>query len=188
MTRIPADVPDTELVWRLRAGDATALKVLYGRYCGLVYSLAFKMLDNATEAEDLTQEVFLTFWKNEKFDPDRAALSTYLCVMVRSRALNRLKSNDSRQRTLERLQSFEPLELSTPTPLEQASCSEKEETLRDALAQLPEKNRQVLEMNYYQGLSHREISQQLGIPLGTVKTNARKGLMLLRQILGDAVG
>ncbi len=187
MTHIFADVSDSELVERLRNGDSTALSVLYQRYNRLVYSVAHKFLNQPSEAEDLTQEVFLTFWKQEKFDPNRAALSTYLCLMVRSRALNKIKSNDSRQRTLERLQHHMPSEISAPTPLEQVSCQEKEETLQEALAQLPEKNRRILEMNFYQGLSHAEISRRLEIPLGTVKTNARKGLILLRQLLGDRV-
>ena len=188
MVRISADASDTELVGRMRAGDKAALSVLYERYNKLVYSLAIKMLGRPSEAEDLTQEVFLTFWKQEKFDPNRAALSTYLCVVVRSRALNKLKSHSSRQRTLEKLQSARSPELSELTPIERASSLEKEETLRHALAQLPEKNRRVLEMNYYQGLSHTEISRQLEIPLGTVKTNARKGLILLRKLLREAVG
>ncbi len=187
MTHISADVSDSELVQRLRKGDSTALGILSQRYSGLVYSLAIKILNQPSEAEELTLEVFLTFWKQEKFAPNRAALSTYLGVMVRSRALNRLKSNESRQRTLERLQNHWPSELLAPTPLEQASCLEKEETLQQALAQLPDQNRRVLEMNYYQGFSHAEISQRLGIPLGTVKTNARKGLIFLRQLLGDRV-
>jgi RNA polymerase sigma-70 factor (ECF subfamily) len=186
MASISADTPDAELVWRIRAGDSQALSILYKRYSGLVYSLALKMLNQPSEAEDLTQEVFLNFWKQEKFDPSRAALSTYLCIIVRSRALNRLKRNDSRQRILERLQDF-PLELAGLTPLERLSRIEQGETLQQALNQLPAKYRQVLEMNYYQGLSHAEIARQLDIPLGTVKTNARRGLLLLRQLFEEGL-
>jgi len=185
MPRISADTSDMELIRSLRTGNSDALSILYDRYSGLVYSLALKILNQSSEAEDLTQEVFLTFWKQENFDPNRAALSTYLCVMTRSRALNRIKSNQSRQRILEQLKgNLPPTE---PTPLEQASCLEKEETLQEALSQLPEKYRQILEMNYYQGLSHAEISQRLAMPLGTVKTNARRGLILLQQNLGGRV-
>lgn len=188
MTRISANAPDTELIQNLRAGQHDALGVLYERYSNLVYTVALKVLNQPSEAEDLTQEVFLNFWKQEKFDPDRSALSTYLCVMVRSRALNKLASLSSRQRSLDRLQQVTPTTSTTPTPLEQASLAEQEQVLQQALAQLSEKQRQVLEMNYYRGMSHTEIAQSLNLPLGTVKTNARQGLLKLRKQLGDTVG
>ncbi|MGL5082201.1 MAG: sigma-70 family RNA polymerase sigma factor [Microcoleaceae cyanobacterium] len=188
MARISTDASDAELVRDLRAGHQQALSILYERYSGLVYSLALKILNQPSEAEDLTQDIFLNFWKQEKFDPTRAALSTYLCLMVRSRALNKLESFNSRQRTLERLQLTSPSEFAAPTPLEQVSQSEQEQTLRQALNQLSERQRQILEMNFYQGTSHAEIARQLEMPLGTVKTSARQGLIKLRQLLGNAVG
>jgi RNA polymerase sigma-70 factor, ECF subfamily len=188
MARIQPDTPDGELVRLLRDGQQDALGVLYDRYGGLVYTIAFKILNQADEAQDLTQDVFLTFWKQERFDPSRAALSTYLSVMTRSRAINKLHSRSSRQRMSDRLQQVTPVEFSAPTPLEQASLAEQQETVRQALTQLSENQRQVLELNYYKGLSQSEVAQQLGLPLGTVKTHARQGLIKLRQILGDAVG
>ena len=188
MARFSTDVSDAELIQRLRSGQSEALRVLYERYSGLVYTLALRMLSQPSEAEDLTQDIFLNFWKQESFDPNRAALSTYLCVIVRSRALNKIESRSSRKRSLERLQRLTPGEMSAPTPLDQASLVEQAQTVNHALVELPEKQRQVLELNYYQGMSHTEISQQLGVPLGTVKTRARQGLIKLRQRLGDAVG
>jgi RNA polymerase sigma-70 factor, ECF subfamily len=187
MPRIQADTGDAELIRLLRGGEQQALGVLYDRYGGLVYTVAFKILNQADEAQDLTQEVFLTFWKQERFDPSRAALSTYLGVMTRSRALNKLQSRSSRQRMSDRLQQ-NAVEFSAPTPLEQASVAEQQETVRQALTQLSDNQRTVLELNYYKGLSQSEVAQQLGLPLGTVKTHARQGLIKLRQILGDAVG
>lgn len=175
-----------ELIHSLRAGQQDALTVLYNRYGGLVYTVALKLLKQPTDAEDLTQEIFLNFWKQDKFDPSRAKLSTYLCVVARSRALNRISSHGSRQRSLQRLQrSF--LERTNITPLETASLTEQQETVQQALAQLPARQRQILELNFYQGLSHSAIAKQLNMPLGTVKTRARKGLMELREQLGDAV-
>lgn len=187
MARIPTDASDADLIISLRAGHQEALRVLYQRYGGLVYTLAFKMLGQADEAEDLTQEVFLTFWKQEKFDPRRAALSTYLCVITRSRALNKLESRSSRQRSLERLKQLTPPEFSASTPLEHASLKEQEQKVKEALVQLNENQHRILEMAYYQGFSQSEIAQRLGMPLGTVKTHARQGLIKLRQLLGDAI-
>ncbi len=188
MPRIQADTTDAELIRLLRGGQQQALGVLYDRYGGLVYTVAFKILNQADEAEDLTQEVFLTFWKQERFDPSRAALSTYLGVMTRSRAINKLHSRSSQQRMSDRLKQTTPLEFSAPTPLEQASFAEQQQTVRQALTQISDNQRQVLELNYYKGLSQSEVAQQLSLPLGTVKTHARQGLIKLRQILGDAVG
>lgn len=188
MVRIPHDASDVELIYRLRDGQQDALKLLYERYSGLVYTLAVKILGQSTEAEDLTQEVFINFWRRGNYDYTRATLGTYLCVLARSLALNRMKGRGSRQSALERLQVSSIPELTRFSPLEQASLTEQEQTLQSALSQLSDKQRQVLEMNFYQGFSHAEISQQLGMPLGTVKSTARQGLLKLRKLLGKAVG
>ncbi|MEL7085250.1 MAG: sigma-70 family RNA polymerase sigma factor [Cyanobacteria bacterium J06597_1] len=186
MARISPDTSDHELIRELKAGNQVALTVLYDRYGGLVYTVALNILKQPTDAEDLTQEIFVTFWKQDKFDPDRSALSTYLGILTRSRALNRLSSHSSRQRSLERLQGLF-FSRSSSTPLENASLSERKEILQRALAQLSDQQRQILDMNFYQGLSHSEISQQLNVPLGTVKTKARRSLIQLREQLGEAV-
>lgn len=187
MPRLSDQASDADLIEHLRNGRQDALRLLYKRYSGLVYTIAYKMLNRTSEAEDLTQEVFLTFWKQENFDPNRAALSTYLCVVTRSRALNRIKQRGSQQRSLEKLQALPPPELTASTPLENASIEEQQQTLKRVLAQLPDRQRQILEMNFYQGVSQSNIAQQLDLPLGTVKTNARQGLITLRRLLNGAV-
>jgi RNA polymerase sigma-70 factor, ECF subfamily len=187
MDRLSPDSSDIELIHRLRSGSKQALGILYDRYGALVYTVALKILKQPSDAEDLTQEIFLNFWKQEKFDANRATLSVYIGMMTRSRALNRLASRSSYQRSLQKLQWSVPEVSATATPLEKASLVEQQEAVQHALAQLSQQQRQILEMNFYQGLSHSQIAQQLDIPLGTVKTKARKGLMELRQQLGDAV-
>jgi RNA polymerase sigma-70 factor, ECF subfamily len=151
------------------------------------YTIALQILSRSDEAEDLTQEVFLSFWKQNKFDPDRAALSTYLSILVRSRALNKIRSRASQMKALERLKQWTIADSLEPTPLEKASLEEQQQAVRTAMVQLTENQQQVLEMNYNRGLSHSEIAQQVNMPLGTVKSNARQGLMKLRQLLGDAI-
>lgn len=187
MARLSTDSSDIELIHSLRSGSKQALGILYDRYGSLVYTIALKILKQPSDAEDLTQDIFLNFWKREKFDPNRATLSVYICMMARSRALNRLASHGSYQRSLQRLQWSFSEDRSTATPLEKASLVEQQEAVQRALAQLSDRQRQILEMNFYQGLSHSQIAQQLDMPLGTVKTKARQGLMELRQQLGDAV-
>lgn len=190
MARFATDISDIELISSLRDGHQDALTVLYDRYGGLVYTVALRLLKQSAEAEDLTQEIFFNFWKHDKYDPNRAVLSTYLALITRSRALDRIAKQNTQQRSLQRLQAL-PDQGMMPhremTPLEKATLSERQETLQQALAQLKDQQRQVLEMNFYQGFSHREIAQQLNMPLGTVKTRARQGLLELRKRLGDAV-
>jgi RNA polymerase sigma-70 factor (ECF subfamily) len=184
-----APVPsDAELIQSLRAGDQEALGMLYDRYGQLVFTVALSILNRTDEAEDLTQEIFLLFWKKENFQPERASLGTYLSVLTRSRALNKLRSRGSQQRSIERLQRSVYSEFSQLCPLEQATLQEQRQSLQQAITQLPENQQQVLVLNYLQGLSHTEIAQHLNMPLGTVKTNARQGLRKLRQSLGEAVG
>ena len=182
MLSISTDTSDMELIEEIRNGNSDALNILYERYSSLVYSVALKILTQPSEAEELTQEVFINLWTEKKFNPNRAALSTYLCIVARSRSISRIRSKNTHLRTLEKLKINPPM--FPPTPLEKASCLEKQETLRQALKELPQKYHQILEMNYYQGLSHTQISQALEMPLGTVKTYTRKGILLLRQILG----
>jgi RNA polymerase sigma-70 factor, ECF subfamily len=181
-----SSLTDADLCDRLHNADGDALRVLYDRYSGLVYTLACRILSRAEEAEDLTQDIFLSFWTDPKFDANRASLGTYLSLLTRSRALNRLSQRSSRQRSLQRLQIFEDAFPRTSTPLDYASRDEQQRHLAIALEQLSGPQRQVLTLSYYQGLSQSEIAQQLNLPLGTVKTHARQGLIKLRQPLNDA--
>ncbi|MBT9317634.1 sigma-70 family RNA polymerase sigma factor [Leptothoe spongobia] len=186
MARFSTDTSDIELIHSLRAGHQEALAVLYDRYGGLVYTVALRLLKQPAEAEDLTQDIFFNFWKQNKYDPGRAVLSTYLGLVARSRALDRIAKRSTQQRSLQRLQGSIPER--AMTPLENATLSEQQETVQQALSQLKDQQRQVLEMNFYQGISHADIARQLDMPLGTVKTRARQGLIELRRRLGGAVG
>ncbi len=185
---MPQKQTDAELFLALQAGESSALGQLYDRYASLVYSLALKILTDPQEAEDLTQEIFLTLWHRNTYNPNRGSLSSFLTTMTRSRAIDRLRTRSTKHRFLgrwfQKMTSSAPL----PTPFEQASIQERQEQVRKALAQLPQKQRQVLEMAYYQGLSQSEIARELDTPLGTVKTWARKGLLKLRENLKDFMG
>nr|WP_287128256.1 sigma-70 family RNA polymerase sigma factor [Candidatus Cyanaurora vandensis] len=178
--------PDREVFRSLQAGDLTALSVLYDRYGGLVHRLALRVLGNVSEAEDLTQEIFLMLWKNQGYDPNRGSLSNYLLTLTRSRAIDRLRSRSSNLRFLQKWSQNVP----TPptTPFEHAALGERSTQVRAALQELPLNQRQVLELAYYDGLTQMQIADTLNTPLGTVKTRARQGLLKLRQLLQDFVG
>jgi RNA polymerase sigma-70 factor, ECF subfamily len=188
MSQIRSDAADVDLISSLRQGDQHALSILYNRYGGLVYTLALKLLDRRDEAEDLTQDVFLSFWKQEKFDPTRAKLSSYLCLITRSRAIDKLRSRQSEQKSIAKLQQITIPETNLPTPLDSVTQSEEQTIVRQSLLILSEPQRQILELSYYQNLSQSAIATQLNLPLGTVKTHMRQGLIKLRHLLQSQIG
>jgi RNA polymerase sigma-70 factor, ECF subfamily len=183
MNQIRSDATDIDLISSLRQGNQHALSILYDRYGGLVYTLALKLLDCRDQAEDLTQDVFLCFWKQAKFDPTRAKLSSYLCLVTRSRAIDKLRSRRSEQKSIERLQQIVGAAANLPTPLDCATQSEQQTIVRQSLSLLSEQQRHVLELSYYHDLSQSAIATKLNLPLGTVKTHMRQGLIKLRQLL-----
>ena len=179
-----AAMTDADLIEALRSGDTKELGLLYDRYGGLVYGLAMRILGNLHEAEDLTQEIFLKLHQGGTYNPQRGSLATYLTTLTRSRAIDRLRSRSNRRQILTRWQC-DMANSSSNLPVEQLSLQERREQVRQALAQLSDSQRQVLELSYYEGLSQSEIAQRLQKPLGTVKSWARKGLLNLRDRLKD---
>jgi RNA polymerase sigma-70 factor, ECF subfamily len=179
------DQPDFVVINAIQAGDEKALAEIYDRYGLMVYRLALKILGNSNDAEDLTQEVFVTFWQGaNKYEPQRGALSTFLAVVTRSRALNKLRQNKSRQNLAEQYGQNAPH--STPaTGLDTAHLETLADRVGAALAQIPLEQRQTIELAYYGGLSQSTIANQLDLPLGTVKTRSRQGLLKLKTLLQD---
>jgi RNA polymerase sigma-70 factor, ECF subfamily len=178
--------PDAELVRNLRLGRHQALSVLYDRYAGLVYSIAYQILQNAQEAEDLTQDIFLTFWQNNSFNPDRGSVSSFLGLLTRSRAIDKIRKRTTANSFLARWQKTITEESTTPSPLEQATTAEIQTSIRQAMQALPELQRQILSMNYYQGLSHNQIAQTLALTPGVVKSRLRQALSQLKTQLASA--
>jgi len=176
---------DAELLVAMRADPARALGALYDRYARVVYGLAHTMLANATEAEDLTQDVFLALCNENRWDPARGSLAAYLVIMTRSRAIDRLRVRGRTQRLFDPTDEAVTRAVSRSAPAEEVSVQQCGVRVREAVAQLPDDQRRVLELAYYTGLSQAEIADETGLPLGTVKTWTRKGLLALRARLGD---
>lgn len=184
---MPTNDADLQVVAALRRGDPHALGIVYDRYGAVVYRLGLRMLADPTEAEDLTQEVFLAFWRGvDKYDADRGTLLVFLLTITRSRALNRLKQQSSQQNLQRRVGNYLPQADLYPA-MDSVTLTELQERMGSALQSLPIPQKQVLEMGYYQGKSQSEIAQELDLPLGTVKTRSRQGLLKLRQFLQDLV-
>jgi RNA polymerase sigma-70 factor, ECF subfamily len=178
--------PDLDLVLALKNGDRKALETLYDRYSGLVYKLALRLLSIEEAAADLTQEIFLALWnKPEKYQADRGSLAVFLSVMTRSQALNRLRSAKSQQQLIQRFGRMAMPDSGDNPNLDRAALAELSQRVKSALKQLPEAQRQVLELAYYEGFSQSDITEKTGVPLGTVKSRSRQGLLKLRELLKD---
>src|SRR5262245_28532212 len=140
---------DRELLDSL-ANDPSALEVLYDRYAGLVYGLALAALRSPDDAQDLTQEVFLSLYRQaESYDPTRGALAGFLATMTRTRAIDRLRARTRKVRLLRDFHRESVPSSPSLTPLERMSMAQCSERVRAALALLPESQRRVIEMAYH---------------------------------------
>lgn len=178
---------DAELFLRLQNGEVEALATLYDRHAALVYGIALNSLGNAQEAEDLTQDIFLIISKKSSFDPKRGTLRTFLSVLTRSRAIDRLRSRTRTQNQLNRQALNESLKVVSNNPIEKISQTERAERVETALSQLSNQEQEVLKMAYFEGLSQSEIAARLNTAIGTIKSRSRRGLLKLRQVLGDFI-
>ncbi|BFM39555.1 sigma-70 family RNA polymerase sigma factor [Synechocystis sp. LKSZ1] len=180
---LTTEATDVDIWQALQQDDPRSLQLLYERYGTLVYRLALRVLTHPQEAEDLTQDIFLTLWRTRTYNPNRGSLSSFLTTLTRSRAIDKLRGRTTRLKFLQRWQRTVTAESSALSPFEVASLSQRSEQVKQALAQLPDHQRQVLEMAYFDGLSQSEIAKQLAAPLGTVKSWSRQGLLSLRKQL-----
>ncbi|WP_094585227.1 sigma-70 family RNA polymerase sigma factor [Synechococcus sp. BO 8801] len=166
-------------------GEAGDLGALYDSCSGPVYRLALRLCRSSQEAEDLTHDVFLRYWQQGRYDPARGPVLAYLLLLTRSMAINRLNQRANRWQLVQRW-SEHLFPAAVPTPHDRAESEDLADRVRGALAAIPANQRQVLEMAYYEGLSQSAIGALLELPLGTVKTRARQGLIRLRALLHDS--
>jgi RNA polymerase sigma-70 factor (ECF subfamily) len=174
---------DLALVRRMAAGEADALAELYDRYAPVLLAVGRRILGEAGEADEILQEAFLQAWKQaERYDSGRSSVSTWLVLLARSRALDRFRSRDARDRARIAAER-EPQPNTSSGADDNVLHAERRRRVRDALAELPEEQRQVVELAFYEGLSQTEIATRTGAPLGTVKTRALLGMKKLRHAL-----
>jgi RNA polymerase sigma-70 factor (ECF subfamily) len=176
------------LIQRMAAGDRDAFASFYDRYAALVLTFATRLLRAGTDAEDLLQEAFLQVWRQaHSYDQARGSPEAWIMTMTRSRAIDKLRSRRRRDEGM----SFprEGPHLEGGGAVESGAAeSEARLTVHGALAKLPEVQRVVLELAYFDGFTQSEIAARLGEPLGTVKTRLRAGLERLRGFLGANSG
>lgn len=172
------------ILQKVAAGDADAVRECLDKYGGLVWSLARRMLRNTEDAEDVVQDVFVDIWKNaQRFDESQASETTFIAMIARRRIIDRMRYA-SRRLTADSLDDIaaEPADRADRSMQMSVEANEAAQ----AVAALRPEQQQVLQLAILHGLSHQEIADATGMPLGTVKTHARRGLLAAREILGLA--
>jgi RNA polymerase sigma-70 factor (ECF subfamily) len=170
------------LLHRIASGDRSAVQECLKLYGGLVWSLARRMSPNTDDAEDAVQEIFIDIWKNaDRFDDTKASETTFVAMIARRRLIDRLRKTN-RQPNVDSLEDI-LVEPSNRVDREMQISIEAKEAAK-AMENLRPEQQQVLNLSIFQGLSHQEISNLTGMPIGTVKTHARRGLIQIREILG----
>ncbi|MEJ7900337.1 MAG: sigma-70 family RNA polymerase sigma factor [Thermomicrobiales bacterium] len=181
------ELDDATLATRVAAGSAEALEVLYDRYSRIVLSFATRMLGDRQSGEELLQEVFLRAWQQaHNYSAGRGSFATWLLSITHNMSIDEIRK---RRRRPQRAESADPVLMLTnvtdqsPSVEESAELGALRETMARAIRTLPDAQRRAIELAYYRGLTQREIAEELGEPLGTIKTRMRLGMRKLRDYL-----
>jgi RNA polymerase sigma-70 factor (ECF subfamily) len=182
---IPDQDQDTELLRQIAAGDRDAFASFYDRHSTLMYSVAVRVLNDTTEAQDVLQETCLQIWeKAANFDPKLGKASSWAATMTRNKAIDRIRASQRRSRLND--EAGAELAIAAETDItvnESVHGHDKAKAIHSAIVELPAEQRRAIELAYFSGLTQNEISEQLHEPLGTVKARIRRGLLKLRDQL-----
>ena len=178
------EVSDAQLVVSIARFSEVALAEVYRRHGGAVFGLAKRVLNNPTEAEDVTQEVFLRLWNQpDRFDAARGSLRSYLLAQTHARAVDAVRSSTSR-RLREARQAMRTAEAGYDMQHEVWDLAVAEQ-VAGAMGELPVEERRAIELAYFDGHTYREVARLLGQPEGTVKSRIRNGMRRMRAALAD---
>ena len=188
MTRLvddPESKFEVSLISRIADGDESAFAALYQRLSSSLYGLAYRMMNDAKEAEDVLQEGFRYIWRRAgSYDPTRSTPFAWAVMIVRNKAIDRLRIRRRGERLRERVEQSVGLERDESTG-EEPALRERSAIVRSALEQIPREQREALELAFFGGLTHEEIADRLTTPLGTIKARIRRGLLKLREFLQE---
>jgi RNA polymerase sigma-70 factor, ECF subfamily len=178
------------LVAKVQSGDFEALELLYERYSRQAFGLALKILNATEAAEDAVQDAFLRFWKQPgSFDPARGRFATWLMSVVHNLCIDQIRRRRSTVVSLDREESQEQVAnvIDDSTPVEEEVwLGMQRNIIQSVLSRLPAEQRAVIELAYFKGMTHQEIAEQTGQPLGTIKSRIRHGLLKLRDLVKSA--
>lgn len=183
-------IEDRDLVARLAAGDAAALRTLHDRYAGLVFGLARRVLGDDAMAEDVAQEVFVAVWQEPgRYDPTRGSLRSWLGLLAHRRAVDRVRAEVRRAKGEHKLDGagLEAADDANQVD-EQLARAWLAGRVQEALAQLPTEQREAVVLAYYGGRTYRQVAVELDIPEGTAKSRLRLALAKLDDLLQPLIG
>jgi RNA polymerase sigma-70 factor (ECF subfamily) len=173
-------VDEARLIARVCLGDQNAMAALYDKYSSLVYAVALRVLKDTGSAEDVLQDTFMQLWRSpQSFDAARGNLTAWLAVIARHRAIDLLRK---------RRPETDIAEITIAggsSPFEGAERTGTINRINSALAEIPVEQRSALELAFFEGMTHTEIAQRTGEPLGTTKTRIRAALIALRKKLAE---
>lgn len=174
---------ETELIKRLVAQDQSALSELYQQFGGLVYSIALRVVQNPALAEEVTQDAFLKVWHQpSSWDPSRGKFVSWLLTITRYTAIDRLRK-EQRRPILDEVE-LDDLRIGKRSMVDDPVWQDGR-ALRILMQQLPAEQVQVIELAFFEGMSHSELAEHLKLPLGTVKTRVRLGLQKLKTLWAE---
>jgi RNA polymerase sigma-70 factor, ECF subfamily len=184
----PTTESDADLLSQITGGRAEALSLLYDRHGPALFALALRILRNAQDAEEVLQEAFIHVWNRAaSYDAERSSVSTWLVLVTRSRAIDRLRSRRVREKTVLGAQQEELQPHTSPEGARNVLTHERRMRVRREVTRLPSEQQQVLELAFYRGLTQSEIAATTGIPLGTVKTRTLLAMKKLRKALRNDI-
>ena len=175
---------DDDLLLRTARGDQEAFSALYDRLAGPVFGVVRKVLRDPAQSEEVAQEVLVEVWRTAgRFDTDRGSARTWVLTMAHRRAIDRVRSEQASRDRTERV-GHRHRERAHDMVAEQVQTRFEHEQVRVALDALTDLQREAVELAYYRGHTYREVSELLNVPLGTIKTRMRDGLIRLRDAMG----
>jgi RNA polymerase sigma-70 factor, ECF subfamily len=178
------ELVDASLLQRIAAGDQQAMADVYGKASAVVYGMALRMLLDPRDAEEAMLDTFLHIWrKASTFDPELGNPSVWLIMIARCRILDRVRAQKTRRQYEESFEEDWEVPSFAPNAEDTAIAGHAAATVRSALCRLNPVQKQALELAYFQGMTHEEIADATGRPLGTVKTQIRQGLLRLRKLM-----
>jgi RNA polymerase sigma factor (sigma-70 family) len=180
------DREDLELHRRLQGGDQAAFDALYRRYGPAAYGLAYRLTGQQILAQDVVHDAFLALWRApEAYDPARGAFRTFFLSLVHHRAVDTVRREERLRKRQERASNLEPIldEDVAEHVVDESFLGDRRREVRAALATLPPEQKQVLELAYFRGMTQVQIADEVGIPIGTVKTRTLAAMKKLRRAL-----
>jgi len=174
------------LLGRVAQGDRRGFEELYDRFSGVLFSTAYRVLNNQDAAEDVLQDVFIQIWeKAPLYDPSRGKPMTWAITLTRNKAIDRLRSTQRRGRLQEELvqESQTSEQFDARSSFDAASTSDTNKLVHEAIQKLSKDQREAIELAFFSSLTQTEISERLKLPLGTVKARIRRGMMRLKELL-----